>query len=39
MKLWDTYSLSKPYIKNNTGYDIFIEKALCVYKENKTSLQ
>lgn len=39
MKLWDTYSLSSPYIKNNTGYDLFIDKKLCVYKENKLSLQ
>lgn len=39
MKLWDTYSLAKPYIKNNTGYDIYIPKQLCLYKENKSSLQ
>jgi hypothetical protein len=39
MKLWDTYSLAKPYIKNNTGYEIYIDKPLCLYKENKLSLQ
>lgn len=39
MKLWDTYSLSLPYIKNNTGYDLYIDKPLCLYKDSKLSLQ
>lgn len=39
MRLWDTYWLSLPYIKNNTGYEIYIPKSLCLYKENKLSLQ
>lgn len=38
MNLWDTYSLAKPYIKNNTWYDIYIEKPLCIYKQNVQAL-
>lgn len=38
MWLFVTYNLEKPYIKNNTGYDLYIEKPLCLYKENKSSL-
>ncbi|MDD4151016.1 MAG: hypothetical protein PHR68_00145 [Candidatus Gracilibacteria bacterium] len=39
MKLFATYNLDRPYIKNNTGYDLYIEKPLCLYKENKSYLE
>lgn len=39
MKLFATYNLDRPYIKNNTWYDLYIEKPLCLYKENKSYLE